>query len=155
MICLCGHILQTLHDVLVKLVRCSVTTKSEWRGRASSNGPSLPQEWILWDSVEDLNGVLVVAGLGWECRHALLMFISIFLLQVQKKFIFYHHLSPIFSSLLCFFHSSLHLAVSWKKWLPTPVFLPGEPHGQRSLVGYSPWGHRETDTTEQLNNCIF
>ena len=31
---------------------------------------------------------------------------------------------------------------------PTPVFLPGESHGQRSLVGYSPWGHKELDTTE-------
>ena len=35
-------------------------------------------------------------------------------------------------------------------WLPTPVFLPGEFHGQRSLAGYSPWGHKESDTTEQL-----
>ena len=34
---------------------------------------------------------------------------------------------------------------------PTPVFLPGESHGQKSLVGYSPWGHEESDTTEQLN----
>ena len=31
---------------------------------------------------------------------------------------------------------------------PTPVFLPGESHGQRSLVGYSPQGHTELDTTE-------
>ena len=31
---------------------------------------------------------------------------------------------------------------------PTPVFLPGEPHGQRSLAGYSPWGREESDTTE-------
>ena len=30
------------------------------------------------------------------------------------------------------------------------VFLPGKPHGQRSLVGYSPWGHKESDMTEQL-----
>ena len=31
--------------------------------------------------------------------------------------------------------------IPWRKeWQPTPVFLPGEPHGQRSLVGYSPWG---------------
>ena len=36
--------------------------------------------------------------------------------------------------------------------IPTPVFLPGEFHGQRSLAGYSPWDHRESDTTEQLNN---
>ena len=31
-----------------------------------------------------------------------------------------------------------------------PVFLPGEFHGQRSLAGYSPWDHKESDTTEQL-----
>ena len=31
---------------------------------------------------------------------------------------------------------------------PTPIFLPGESHGQRSLVGYSPWGYEESDTTE-------
>ena len=34
-----------------------------------------------------------------------------------------------------------------RKWQPTPVFLPREFHGQRSLVGYSPWGHEESDTT--------
>ena len=33
---------------------------------------------------------------------------------------------------------------------PTPVFLPGESHGGRSLVGYSPQGHKESDTTERL-----
>ena len=31
---------------------------------------------------------------------------------------------------------------------PTPVFMPGESHGQRNLVGYSPWGRKESDTTE-------
>ena len=36
-------------------------------------------------------------------------------------------------------------------WQPTPVFFPGESHGQRSLVGYSPWGCKELDTTERLN----
>ena len=35
---------------------------------------------------------------------------------------------------------------------PTPVFWPGESHGQTSLEGYSPWGHKESDRTEQLNN---
>ena len=34
-----------------------------------------------------------------------------------------------------------------RKWQPTPVFLPGESHGQRSLVGCSPWGCTESDTT--------
>ena len=39
--------------------------------------------------------------------------------------------------------------IPWRReWLPTPVFLPGESHGQRSLVGYSPWSRRESDTTE-------
>ena len=36
-----------------------------------------------------------------------------------------------------------------RKWQPTPVFLPGKSHGQRSLVGYSPWGCKESDTTER------
>ena len=36
-------------------------------------------------------------------------------------------------------------------WQPTPVFLPGESHGQRSLVGYSPWGCKESDTTERVS----
>ena len=34
-----------------------------------------------------------------------------------------------------------------RKWQPTPVLLPGKFHGWRSLVGYSPWGHKESDTT--------
>ena len=38
---------------------------------------------------------------------------------------------------------------TWE-WQPTPVFLPGESQGQRGLVGYSPWGHKELDVTEQL-----
>ena len=35
-----------------------------------------------------------------------------------------------------------------RQWQPTPVFLPGEFHGERSLVGYSPLGQKELDTTE-------
>ena len=35
-----------------------------------------------------------------------------------------------------------------RKWQPTPVFLPGESHGRTSLVGCSPWGLTESDTTE-------
>ena len=38
---------------------------------------------------------------------------------------------------------------------PTPVFLPGEFHGQRSLAGYSPWGSKELDTTEQLTLSLL
>ena len=38
-----------------------------------------------------------------------------------------------------------------KEWLSTPVFLPGEYYGQRSLAGYSPWGWKDLDTTGQLS----
>ena len=38
-----------------------------------------------------------------------------------------------------------------RKWQPNPAFLPGKSHGWRSLVDYSPWGHRESDTTERLH----
>ena len=43
--------------------------------------------------------------------------------------------------------------IPWKKkWQPTPVFLPGGSREQRRLAGYSPWGHKESDTTEGLNS---
>ena len=38
-----------------------------------------------------------------------------------------------------------------RQWHPTPVLLPGKSHGWRSLVGCSPWGHEESDTTERLH----
>ena len=42
--------------------------------------------------------------------------------------------------------------IPWRRIrLPTPVFWPGEFHGQRSLAGCSPWGHKELDTAEQLS----
>ena len=42
-----------------------------------------------------------------------------------------------------------------RKWQPTPVFLSREFYGQKSLVGYSPWGHKELDTTEWLTLSLF
>ena len=46
-------------------------------------------------------------------------------------------------------------SIPWsRKWQPTPVFLPGKFHGPRNLVGCSPWGHKELDTTEWLSTCI-
>ena len=44
--------------------------------------------------------------------------------------------------------------IPWRReWQNTPVFLPGEFHGQRSLAGYSPGGYKELDTTEQLSRA--
>ena len=51
--------------------------------------------------------------------------------------------------------------IFWRrKWQPTPVFLPGKSHEWRNLVGYNIWGHKESDTTEQLHtesilNLVF
>ena len=43
--------------------------------------------------------------------------------------------------------------IPWRRaWQPTPVFLPGESHGQRSPVGYSPWGRKESDMTDQYRH---
>ena len=43
--------------------------------------------------------------------------------------------------------------IPWRrKWQPTPVFLPGKSHWQRSLVGHSPWGHKELDMTYWLSS---
>ena len=46
--------------------------------------------------------------------------------------------------------------ILWRrKWLPTPIVLSGDSYGQRSLAGYSPWSHKEWDTTEQLVLLLF
>ena len=46
--------------------------------------------------------------------------------------------------------------IPWRRaWQPTPVFLPGESHGQRNLVGYSLWGHKESGTIERLRLDVF
>ena len=46
--------------------------------------------------------------------------------------------------------------IPWRKeWQPTPVFLPGEFHGQRNLMGYSPWSRKESGTTDQLKISLF
>ena len=46
--------------------------------------------------------------------------------------------------------------IPWRtEWQSTPVFLPGKFNGQRSLVGYNPWGHKKLDMTEQLSMRAF
>ena len=56
----------------------------------------------------------------------------------------------ILTVMKCFYLDGIN--VNWRrKWQPTPVLLPGQFHGQRSLVGYSPWGRKESDMTEQLH----
>ena len=46
--------------------------------------------------------------------------------------------------------------VTWRRnWQPTPEFLPGKSPGQKSLVGYSPWGCKDSDTTEATNTSLL
>ena len=46
--------------------------------------------------------------------------------------------------------------IPWRReWLLTPMFLPGEFHGPRSLEGCRPWGHKESDTTERLILSLY
>ena len=65
-----------------------------------------------------------------------------------------------FYSLLCIYSfyiqfsynkTGVPIYIQMKKWQPTPVFLPGKFHGQRSLAGYSPWGRKESYMTDQLS----
>ena len=73
-------------------------------------------------------------------------------------------MSKIFTVVFHYSHYSLGEPLSWGKdlafgrakkrkrqWHPTPVLLPGGSHGRRSLVGCSPWGREESDTTERLH----
>ena len=73
----------------------------------------------------------------WDAAKAVLMrrFIAIQSYPRKKRKISYkqHNLTP-----------------RRRQWHPTPVLLPGKSHGQRSLVGCSPWGREELDTTERL-----
>ena len=73
---------------------------------------------------------------------------------IQNVMLKYRHRTDAFKTLVLksklFFLWLIKLNVPFwrRKWQPTPVLLLGEPHGQRSLVGYSPWGCKESDTTE-------
>ena len=57
------------------------------------------------------------------------------------------------NSTLIYWVHSFDWILKWgRKWEPIPVFLPGESNGQRSLVGYSSWDRKESDTTERLHS---
>ena len=67
------------------------------------------------------------------------------------------HCMKWMESLFSVFLRVKQLSVNWQRrqWHPTPVLLPGKSHGRRSLVSYSPWGHKELDTTERLILSLF
>ena len=63
------------------------------------------------------------------------------------------------TQLYTYIHFSSYFVLSirvWtRKWQPTPEFLPAHSHGQKSLVGYGPEGHKESDTTEVTKHAWF
>ena len=65
---------------------------------------------------------------------------------------FFRDISIRISCPLCWVLRVLYIKYRRRQWQPTPVLLPGKSHGWRSLVGCSPWGHEESDTTEQLHS---
>ena len=77
-----------------------------------------------------------------------LQWFAISLLQLTNWFI-YDLVDKIYEVVL-YLELSLR-SYQRRQWHPTPVLLPGKSHGQRSLVGYSPWGRKELDTTERLH----
>ena len=97
----------------------------------------------------------------WPCTSPTLRFsspkLSHILFYNTCKFFFCLTFKLIISYTLCKKHNITFFQPlcneAWRRtWQPTPVFSPGESHGRRSLAGYSPWGHRESDTTELQNN---
>ena len=122
------------------------------------------------------NGRTVSSLLEMTISLSLFFFIfSLFLFGVQPilNFFFYIGVQPIMGfpggtsgkevTCRCKRHGSDPWVgkIPWRRaWQPTPVFLPGESHGQRSLAGYSLWTHKEPDTTEAtkpkpINNTVI
>ena len=63
-----------------------------------------------------------------------------------------HTFEAVFKICICLAHHPKDLSTGRRRqWHPTPVLLPGKSHGQRSLVGCSPWGRSESGTTERLH----
>ena len=80
-----------------------------------------------------------------------LLVVSVILLLLSNISLYENNLficTPVDGHLDCFQLLAIMNKSTVNKWQPTPVFLPGKSHGQRSLVGYSPWGHKESDMTE-------
>ena len=82
---------------------------------------------------------------------------SVICFQIPQEAKMYSDASGKEPSCQCRRHKSLGFnpwvgKLPWKRaWKPTPVFLPGKSHGQRSLEGCIPQGHRELDTTEHVH----
>ena len=113
-----------------------MTGKLRKKEQEMAQGTSLVIQWLRLHA--PMQGMGLIPGQETKIPHAA---------QCSQKLFFKRVLSILFFKLMY---------LSWRgKWQPTPVFLPGKSHGWRSLVGCSPWGHKESDTTEQLTLVLF
>ena len=115
------------------------------------------QPLLIWYQ----EGALVSAQLhkGWDpgspCPSQLLQPLCLqkIMLIVHGSPFWLQACSTVKCPFLHFWESLWIRKISWKRvWQQTPVFLPAESHGQRSLADYIPWGCNESDMTERLNN---
>ena len=120
--------------------------------------PFLPTSWeMATHRAADL-GLMKAACQWWQFFH-----ISLAL----PIFIFLGHFNSCLTRLVknlpvnegdgkrCAFHPWVRKIFCRRKWQPTPVFLPGKFHGQRSLVGYSTYGCKESDMTEHAEAILY
>ena len=116
-------------DIVCFVLFCSVSLKSCWLDLMNGLRTQLENRWIdrfVLNVIKDFPGSS--AGEESTCQR-----------RRRKK---------------CGFDPCVR-KMSWRReWLSTSVFLPGQSHGQKSLAGYIPWGHKESDTTEWLSTQL-
>ena len=119
----------------------------DWVAYPLSRGSSLPSNWT---------GVSCIAGQFFTSWATTYICICVCVCVCVCVYGFPGGASGKESACQCMRHKRYQFnlwvrKISWRRaWQPTPVFLPRESHGQRSLVGYSPWGCNELDMTEWL-----
>ena len=135
----------------MSLLGDAVEKKFEYKRNHLGEGTSMNLKNINWEEMEMKEGAsLVVQGLRFhlQCRKCG------FAVQGTKRLSRWHSgkESACWRCKRGGFHPCIR-KIPWRRKLQSiPVFVPRKFHGQRSLVGYSPWGLEELDTTEWLNN---
>ena len=104
---------------------------------------------LLPPTFGSLNLSLILSG-----QLVLSVWIFITLVSTQHYFVIFIFRVNIETSQVAQWRHGIDLCnkkIPWsRKWQSIPVFLPGKAHGQRSLAGYSKWGHKESDTTSSI-----